>query len=72
VERVGRRRIYIGFVCVCVCVCVWQPEADRSFGRLKCRWEGNIKTDLEEIGLEAINFISMVQSRDRWRALVDV
>ena len=59
-------------VCVCVCVCVWQPEADRSFGRLKCRWEGNIKTDLEEIGLEAINFISMVQSRDRWRVLVDV
>jgi hypothetical protein len=52
-------------------VCVWQPEAERSFGRLKRRWEGNIKIDLEEIRLEAINCISVVQSRDRWRALVD-
>ena len=54
VARLGRRRIYIGFVCVCVCACVWQTEAERSFGRLKCRWEGSIKSDLEEIGLEAV------------------
>ena len=70
VARVGRRRIYIGLVFVCVCVFVWKPEAERSFGRLKFRWEGNIKTYVEEIGLEAINFISVVQSSDSWRAVV--
>ena len=33
--------------------------------------EGNIKADLEEFGLEAINCITVVQSTDRWRAVVD-
>jgi hypothetical protein len=58
-------------VCLCVCVRVWQPEAERSFGRLKCRCEDNIKTELEENGLEAIYCICVVQSRDRSRAFVD-
>jgi len=27
-----------------------RPERNRPLGRLRCRWEGNIKMDLQEVG----------------------
>jgi len=29
---------------------VGKPEEKRPLGRPRCRWEGNIKTDLQEVG----------------------
>jgi len=28
---------------------------DRPLGRPKCRWEGNVKTDLKQIGYEEVD-----------------
>jgi hypothetical protein len=34
-------------------VLVWKPEGKRPLGRLRCRWENNIKIDLQEVGCGA-------------------
>jgi hypothetical protein len=35
-----------------------------------CRWEDNIKMDLQEVGGGRGDWIELAQDRDRWRALV--
>ena len=42
----------------------------RPFGRPRCRWEDNIRMDLEEIGINAGNWVDSAQDRNYWRALV--
>ena len=32
-----------------------KPTGKRPFGRPRCRWEDNIRMDLEEIGINAEN-----------------
>ena len=39
-------------------------------GRPRCRWEDNIKMDLEEVGRGCGNWMELAEDRDRWRALV--
>ena len=39
--------------------------------RLRRRWEDNIKMDLQEVGCGGMDWIEVVQDRDRWRALVN-
>ena len=39
--------------------------------RPRRRWEDNIRTDFEEIGINAGNWIDSAQDRDSWRALVN-
>ena len=41
-----------------------------SFGRPRCRWEDNIKMDLQEVGSGCEDWMELAQDRDRWRALV--
>ena len=41
-----------------------------SLGRPRRRWEDNIRTDLEEIGVNAGNWVDTAQDRNYWRALV--
>ena len=47
------------------------PTGKSSLGRSKRRWEGNIRMDLKEIGINAENWLDSAQDRDYWRALVN-
>jgi hypothetical protein len=51
-------------------VLVGKPEGKRPLGRPRCRWEDNIKMDVEEVGGGRGDWMELVQDRDRWRALV--
>jgi len=56
----------------CICrISVGKPEGMRPLGSPRCRREGNIKMDLEEVGCEGIDWIDLAEDRDRWRALVN-
>ena len=50
-------------------VLVGKPEGKRQLGRPRCRWENNIKMDLQEVG-GGEDWMELPQDRDRWRALV--
>jgi hypothetical protein len=52
-------------------VLVGKPEGKRPLGRPRCRWEDNIKTDLQEVGCAGADCIWLAQDRDRWLALVN-
>jgi hypothetical protein len=52
-------------------VLVGKPERKRSLGRPWCRWEDNIKMHLQEVRCGGVDWIELVQNRDRWRALVN-
>ena len=43
----------------------------RPLGRPRSRLENNIRMDLEEIRINAGNWVDSVQDRDYWRALVN-
>ena len=48
-----------------------KPSGKRPSGRLRNRWEDNIRMGLEEIGINASNWVDSVQDRNYWRALVN-
>ena len=60
-ERRGVYRVLVG-----------KPEGKRPLERARRRWEDNIKMDLQEVGCGGMDWIDLVQDRDRWRALVNV
>jgi len=51
-------------------VLVRKPEERRPLGRPRCRWEGNINTDLQEVGGGFGDWIDLAQDRERRRTLV--
>jgi hypothetical protein len=51
-------------------ILVGRPEGRRPLGRPRRRWEDNIKMDLGEI-VGGVDWIDLVQDRDRWRTLVN-
>jgi hypothetical protein len=51
-------------------VLVGKPEGKRELGRLRRRWEDNIKMDFQEIGGGCGDWMELAHDRDRWRALV--
>jgi hypothetical protein len=59
VERRGAYRVLMG-----------KPEGKRPLERRRHRWEDNIKMDSKEMGW-GIDWIGLVQDRDRWRAVVN-
>ena len=48
-----------------------KPTGKRPLGRPRHRREDNIRMDLEEIGINAGNWVDLAQDRDYWRALVN-
>jgi hypothetical protein len=42
---------------------VGRPEGKRLLGRSRRRWEGNIKMDVREIGIDEANWIRLAQDR---------
>jgi hypothetical protein len=50
---------------------VGKPEGRRPLGRPRRKWEDNIKIALLAILLGGVDWIGLVQDRDRWRALVN-
>jgi hypothetical protein len=52
-------------------ILVWKPEGRRPLGRPRHRWEDIIKLGLREIGFGDVDWINLVQDRDRWGALVN-
>jgi len=46
-------------------VLVRKNEGKRPLGRPRRRWEDNIKTDLQEVKCEGIDWIDVAQDRDR-------
>jgi len=58
-ERRGVYRVLVG-----------RPEGKTPLGGPRCRWEDNIKMDLQEVGCGGTDWIELGQDRDRWRALV--
>ena len=40
-------------------------EGKRPLGRSRCRWEDNIKMDLQEVGCGGMDWIELAQDRDR-------
>ena len=60
----GRRYIYFKIL-------TDKPTGKRALGRPRRRWEENIRMDLEEIGINAGNWVDLAQDRNYWRALVN-
>jgi hypothetical protein len=52
-------------------ILVEKPEGKRSLWIARCRWEDNIKMDLQEEGCGGMDWIELAQDRDRWQALVN-
>jgi hypothetical protein len=52
-------------------VLIMRPEWKTPVGRLRRKWEDNIKLDLSETGIDGTNWILLVQDRIHWRAFVN-
>ena len=48
-----------------------KPTGKRHFGRPRRKWEDNIRMHLEEIGINAGNWVGSAKGRDYWKALVN-
>ena len=48
-----------------------KPTGKRPLGRPRRRWEDNIRMDLEEIGINAGNWVDLAQDMNYWRVLVN-
>jgi hypothetical protein len=59
-EKINAYRLLVG-----------KPEGKRPLGKPRRRWVDNIKTVLLEIGWGSVDWIGLVQDRDKWRDLVN-
>jgi len=50
-------------------VLVGKPEGRRPLGRLRHRWEDNIRMYLREVRCGCVDWTKLVQDRDRCRGL---
>ena len=59
-ERSGAYRVLVG-----------KPDGKRDPGRPRCRWEYNIKMDLQEVGCRGMDWTELAEDTYKWRALVN-
>jgi predicted small integral membrane protein len=52
-------------------VLVGNPVGKETTGKTQRRWEDNIKMDLQEVVYVGIDWIGLVQERNKWMALVN-
>jgi hypothetical protein len=52
-------------------VLVGKPDGKRTLGRPRCRWEDDIKMDLQNVGWGEMYWIALAQDSGRWRDLVN-
>jgi hypothetical protein len=52
-------------------VSVGKPKGKRPLERPRCRWENGIRLELGETGFRDMEWIQLMQSRDRWWAVVN-
>jgi hypothetical protein len=64
VARIGERRGAYRFL-------VERPIRKRLLGRLKLRWENDIKMVVQKVAWKCMEWINLAQGRDRCRALVN-
>jgi hypothetical protein len=50
---------------------VYRVLVGRPEGKVRRRWEDNIKMDLREIRIDGATWIRLAQGRVQWRALVN-
>ena len=48
-----------------------KPTGKRHLGRPRRKWEDNIRMDLDEIGINAGNWVDSAEDRNYWRALLN-
>ena len=48
-----------------------ETQGKETLGRLRHRWEDNIKMDLQKVGCGGMDWIELAQYRDRWRGLLN-
>jgi len=53
-------------------VMVEKPAGKKPLGRPSCKWEDNIKMDLQEVRCGYMDWIDLAEDGNRWRALVNV
>jgi len=51
-------------------VLLGKPGGRRPLGRPRCRWVDNIRMDLQEVGCGYMDWIGLVEDRDRWWTFV--
>jgi hypothetical protein len=47
----------------------WKPLTKRARGRLKYRWEDNIKQDICQLKIQ--NWVACIQDRGKWKEVVE-
>jgi hypothetical protein len=52
-------------------VLVGKPEGKKPLGRPRRRWEDNIKMDIQEVGCGSMDWMELIQNRDRCLAVVN-
>jgi hypothetical protein len=52
-------------------ILVGKSDGKKPLGRPRRRWENNIKMDLQVVECGVMDWIDLVQHRERWRALVN-
>jgi hypothetical protein len=52
-------------------VLVVKHDGKRPLGRLRRRWEDNIKMHLQELECGGMDWIELAEDRDRWRSPVN-
>ena len=52
-------------------VLLWKHEGTGTVEKPRGRWEDNIKMYVKEVGWEGVDWISLFQDRQEWRAVVN-